>query len=153
MGAAVAQASGGTVKVAVLGGGVAGLAAAFELSDPRHGGRFQVTLHQLGWRLGGKCASGRDMDVALRTKEHGPHIFFGFYDNAFAILREAYAALASDPSRPFKTIEDALVAHNDLDTMEQRRDGSWSPWNILLPPLPGRPGDPSRIRRPSRTAP
>ena len=64
------------------------------------------------------------------------------YDNAFAILREAYAALASDPSRPFKTIEDALVAHNDLDTMEQRGDGSWSPWNIPLPPLPGRPGDP-----------
>ncbi len=138
----MAQAPGATVKVAVLGGGVAGLAAAFELSDPRHRGRFQVTLHQLGWRLGGKCASGRDMDVALRTKEHGPHIFFGFYDNAFAILREAYAALASDPSRPFKTIEDALVAHNDLDTMEQQDDGSWLPWNIPLPPLPGQPGDP-----------
>jgi uncharacterized protein with NAD-binding domain and iron-sulfur cluster len=138
----MAQASGATVKVAVLGGGVGGLAAAFELSDPRHGGRFQVTLHQLGWRLGGKCASGRDMDVALRTKEHGPHIFFGFYDNAFAILREAYGALASDPSRIFKTIEDALVSHDDLDTMEQQSDGSWLPWNIPLPTLPGLPGDP-----------
>ncbi|TWB87153.1 flavin-dependent amine oxidoreductase [Bradyrhizobium macuxiense] len=129
------------VKVTVLGGGVAGLAAAFELSDPRHGGRFQVTLHQLGWRLGGKCASGRDLDTALRTKEHGPHIFFGFYDNAFAVLREAYTALAADPARVFPTIEDALVAHNSLATMEQQDDGSWLPWVIDLPTLPGRPGD------------
>jgi uncharacterized protein with NAD-binding domain and iron-sulfur cluster len=129
------------VKVAVLGGGVAGLAAAFELSDPRHRGRFQVTLHQLGWRLGGKCASGRDLDTARRTKEHGPHIFFGFYDNAFAILREAYTALAADPARVFPTIEDALVAHNSLVTMEQQDDGSWQPWVIDLPTLPGRPGD------------
>lgn len=129
------------VKVAVLGGGVAGLAAAFELSDPRHGGRFQVTLHQLGWRLGGKCASGRDLDTARRTKEHGPHIFFGFYDNAFAMLREAYTALAADSARVFPTIEDALVAHNSLATMEQQDDGSWLPWVIDLPTLPGRPGD------------
>ena len=129
------------VKVAVLGGGVAGLAAAFELSDPRHGGRFQVTLHQLGWRLGGKCASGRDLDTARRTKEHVPHIFFGFYDNAFAMLREAYTALAADSARVFPTIEDALVAHNSLATMEQQDDGSWLPWVIDLPTLPGRPGD------------
>lgn len=149
----MARAAGAPVKVAILEGGVAGLAAAFELSDPRHGGRFRVTLHQLGWRLGGKCASGRGMGVALRTKEHGPHIFFGFYDNAFAILREAYGALASDPSRVFKTIEDALVAHYDLDTMEQQSDGSWLPWSIPLPRLPGQPGDPLRDRKPLPTAP
>jgi len=129
------------VKVAVLGGGVAGLAAAFELSDPRHGGRFQVTLHQLGWRLGGKCASGRDLDTARRTKEHGPHIFFGFYDNAFAVLGEAYTALAADTARVFPTIEDALVAHDSMVAMEQQDDGSWQPWVFNLPTLPGRPGD------------
>jgi monoamine oxidase len=68
------------IKVAILGGGVSGLAAAFELSDPRHCGAFDVTIHQLGWQLGGKCASGRDMDVPFRfqIKEHGPHIFSDF---------------------------------------------------------------------------
>lgn len=129
------------VKVAVLGGGVAGLAAAFELSDPRHNGRFQVTLHQLGWRLGGKCASGRDLDTARRIKEHGPHILFGFYDNAFSVLREAYTELATDPARVFPTIEDALVAHNSLVAMEQQADGSWEPWVFPLPTMPGHPGD------------
>src|ERR1700722_20953553 len=143
MGASLMGADTGSrpVKVAVLGGGVAGLAAAFGLSDPRHGGRFQVTLHQLGWRLGGKCASGRDLDTARRTKEHGPHIFFGFYDNAFAVLREAYTALAADPARVFPTIEDALVAHDSMVAMEQQDDGSWQPWVFNLPTLPGRPGD------------
>src|SRR5215472_10265755 len=104
-------ATGGPTRVAVLGGGVSALAAAFELSEPRHRGAFDVTIHQLGWRLGGKCASGRDMDEGFRfrIKEHGPHIFFGFYDNAFAILREAYAELPADPRRPFATIFDALV--------------------------------------------
>jgi uncharacterized protein with NAD-binding domain and iron-sulfur cluster len=137
----------GPVKVAVLGGGVAGLAAAFELSDPRHGGRFDVTLYQLGWRLGGKCASGRDVGTdgatppSLRIQEHGPHIFFGFYDNAFSVLRQAYAELPPDPSRAFNTIEDALVPHNCLTAMEQQADGTWLPWNLILPDMPGRPGD------------
>src|SRR6266478_1657177 len=98
-GSGMAGATRNPKKVAILGGGVAALAAAFELSDPRHGGAFEVTLHQLGWRLGGKCASGRDMDARFqfRIKEHGPHIFFGFYDNGFALLREAYAELERDP--------------------------------------------------------
>src|SRR5271169_1136980 len=99
----MARSIGRPTKVAIIGGGVSALAAAFELSDPRHNGAFEVTIHQIGWRLGGKCASGRDMDVPFRIKEHGPHIFFGFYDNAFSLLREAYSKLPPDPSRPFET--------------------------------------------------
>jgi uncharacterized protein with NAD-binding domain and iron-sulfur cluster len=128
-------------KVAILGGGVAGLAAAFELSDPRHHGQFDVTIHQLGWRLGGKCASGRDMDQRFRIKEHGPHIFFGFYDNAFAILREAYSELPADPRRPFATIFDALAPQTGFATIEQIGD-AWLPWVIHAPKMPGEPGDP-----------
>ena len=140
-------APGRPVKVAVLGGGVSGLAAAFELSEPRHNGRYEVSLYQLGWRLGGKCASGRNiatngqMPANWRIQEHGPHVFFGFYDNAFALLREAYAALPPDPARAFATIEDALVPHNSLTAMERQADGTWLPWTITLPDLPGRPGE------------
>jgi len=128
-------------KVAILGGGISALAAAFELSDPRHGRAFDVTIHQLGWRLGGKCASGRDMNLPFRVKEHGPHILFGFYHNAFALLREAYAELGPDPARPFNTIEEALLPQTSFATIE-RVNGKWLPWVLSLPKMPGETGEP-----------
>ena len=40
---------------------MAGLVAAYELSRPPElRARYEVTVYQLGWRLGGKLASGRD---------------------------------------------------------------------------------------------
>jgi uncharacterized protein with NAD-binding domain and iron-sulfur cluster len=68
-------------RIAVLGGGVSALTAAYELSHPRQQDQFKLTVYQLGWRLGGKCASGRDLDPeqGMRIKEHGPHVLFGFY--------------------------------------------------------------------------
>ena len=47
------------IEVVIVGGGCAGMSAAFELTRPRHQGRYRVTVYQLGWRLGGKGASGR----------------------------------------------------------------------------------------------
>ena len=46
-------------KVAILGGGIGALAAAFDIveQDPT-GALFEVTLYQMGWRLGGKCGVG-----------------------------------------------------------------------------------------------
>ena len=38
-------------KVAILGGGVGAITAAFELTDPSLNGRYDVTVYQLGWRL------------------------------------------------------------------------------------------------------
>ena len=71
-------------KVAVLGGGVGGMTAAFELTaTPELRERFEVTVYQLGWRSGGKGASGRNAAIADRIEEHGLHVWFGFYDNAF----------------------------------------------------------------------
>ncbi len=65
----------------MLGGGCAAMAAAFELSRPEHAGRFEVTVYQMGWRLGGKGASGRGRHD--RIEEHGLHLWMGFYENAF----------------------------------------------------------------------
>lgn len=93
-----AVASSGRRKVAILGGGCGGLAAAWELTQPRQHNRFEVTVYQLGWRLGGKGASGRTPfgpgqppDAAgSRIEEHGLHLWFGFYRRAFTMLAEAY---------------------------------------------------------------
>ena len=74
------------IKVAVIGGGCAAISAAFELSRPAHKGKYQVTIYQLGWRLGGKGASGRG--PANRIEEHGLHLWMGSYENAFRLIRE-----------------------------------------------------------------
>ena len=42
------------IRVAVIGGGCAAMAAVWELSRPELNGRYAVTVYQEGWRLGGK---------------------------------------------------------------------------------------------------
>ena len=75
-------------RIAIVGGGMAALATAFQLTqseDLRE--RFEITIYQMGWRLGGKGATGRD-DKG-RMVEHGLHIWFGCYENAFRVLMTA----------------------------------------------------------------
>ena len=48
-------------RVAVLGGGCGGLSAAWALTaTPALRERFDVTVYERSWRLGGKGASGRE---------------------------------------------------------------------------------------------
>ena len=50
-------------KIAILGGGVGAVVTAFELtSQPDWQKRYDITLYQMGWRLGGKGASGRNAE-------------------------------------------------------------------------------------------
>jgi uncharacterized protein with NAD-binding domain and iron-sulfur cluster len=59
----------GKVRVAILGGGVGAMTAAFALTEiDKAGENFEITVHQLGWRLGGKCASGRNSDHGGRIE-------------------------------------------------------------------------------------
>jgi uncharacterized protein with NAD-binding domain and iron-sulfur cluster len=95
-------------RVAILGGGMAGLAAAWRLSDP-DGERPEVTVYQRGWRLGGKGASSRG--PSGRIEEHGLHVWLGFYDNAFRLLRSCYEELdrpSADPGCPIQGWRDAF---------------------------------------------
>src|SRR5687767_3284236 len=89
------------VKVAILGGGMGALAAAWQLVrlDPD---RYDITVYERGWRLGGKGASGRNLEPgkALRIEEHGLHILMGFYDHVFHILKTCYDELGSVPADP-----------------------------------------------------
>src|SRR5437870_2500228 len=94
------------IKVAVIGGGCASLTTAFELTRPEHDGRYDVTVYQMGWRLGGKGASGRG--VGDRIEEHGLHLWMGFYENAFGLMRAAYAELPKKKGRRFVDWTDAF---------------------------------------------
>ncbi|MDX1500799.1 MAG: FAD-dependent oxidoreductase [Thermoanaerobaculia bacterium] len=129
------------IEVAVIGGGCAGMAAAFELTRPEHGGRYHVTVYQQGWRLGGKGASGRG--PADRIEEHGLHLWLGYYENAFRLMRECYAELDRDPeSCPVATWRDAFFPDAHVALADQRSDGSWINWAAFFPPSAGEPGDP-----------
>lgn len=129
------------IEVAVIGGGCAAMTAAFELTRPEHGGRYRVTVYQQGWRLGGKGASGRG--PADRIEEHGLHIWMGFYENAFRVMRECYGELARDPAAcRIATWRDAFFPASEIGLAEKAPDGGWSAWVARFPPLPGLPGDP-----------
>ena len=129
------------IRVAIVGGGCAAITTAFELSHPRHAGRYQVTVYQVGWRLGGKGASGRG--PADRIEEHGLHLWMGFYENAFRLMRECYAELGRDPATcPIATWRDAFEPAPLVGAAERAADGHWSAWVANLPAVEGLPGDP-----------
>jgi uncharacterized protein with NAD-binding domain and iron-sulfur cluster len=121
------------IKVAVLGGGVAALTTAFELSSSEElGKKYDVTVYQLGWRLGGKGASGRNRAIANRIEEHGLHVWMGFYENAFHVMRRAYAELDRKPGQPLATWEDAFHKHSYI-VLEEPFDGALKPWQFVFP--------------------
>ena len=126
-------------RVAIIGGGCGAISAAFELTRPEHKARYDVTVYQLGWRLGGKGASGRGTDG--RIEEHGLHVWLGFYENAFRLLRECYAELGREPDHPIATWRDAFFADPQVGLAEARDDGAWIRWTALFPSSPGLPGD------------
>jgi len=129
------------IKVAIVGGGCAAITTAFELTRPEHHGRYEVTVYQLGWRLGGKGASGRG--PADRIEEHGLHLWMGFYENAFRLMRECYAELNRDPAHcPIADWRDAFVPAPLVGVADQLPNGQWSVFKGALPPTEGLPGDP-----------
>jgi uncharacterized protein with NAD-binding domain and iron-sulfur cluster len=133
------------VKVAIVGGGCAGLAAAWHLS--RQGG-YEVHVYERSWRLGGKGASGRDKDG--RIQEHGLHVWLGFYENAFRMVRQCYADVEGRGWGPHEkapeklahgSFEDAFFPEPHIGVADENADRNWF-WSGHLPPAKGLPGDP-----------
>ena len=128
-------------KIAILGGGVGSMTSAFFLTDqPGWQSNYDITVYQMGWRVGGKGASGRNADIGERIEEHGLHIWFGFYENAFGMIRKAYEALHRPPGAPLATWEDAFKKQ-DYVALSENVGGQWRNWSIVFPPLDGVPGD------------
>ncbi len=123
-----------------MGGGCGGITAAFELTRPEHRGKYAVTVYQLGWRIGGKGASGRG--PANRIEEHGLHIWMGAYENAFRLLRECYAELDRPANHRFATWQDAFYPDPYVAVADKNARGEWLSWVAKFPNMPGLPGDP-----------
>jgi uncharacterized protein with NAD-binding domain and iron-sulfur cluster len=130
-------------RVAILGGGMAGLSTAWRLSEPGWRDELEsITVYQRGWRLGGKGASSRGPNG--RIEEHGLHLWLGYYENAFRLLRECYAELdrpLSDPEAPIRTWRDAMIPSETVGLEDRRGDG-WHHWLGQFTPNDLLPGEP-----------
>src|ERR1051325_4683263 len=127
-------------KIAILGGGCGSMAAAWALSQlPDAQEKFDITVYQLGWRCGGKGASGREEHHAHRIDEHGLHVWGGFYENAFRVMQEVYGALPPDTGNPLQAWDDAFKKLSTV-ILQEHVDGKWINWYLDLPENPGVPG-------------
>ena len=126
-------------KIAILGGGMAALSTAFELTDYEGwDDHYEVTLYQMGWRLGGKCATGRGPND--RIEEHGIHVFMGFYNNAMRMVRLAYEAWAKaavhkiPDDYPFHSWEAVFHRQQSIMLPEYSKEqGKWLHWPMVFP--------------------
>lgn len=129
------------MRVVILGGGMAGLAAAWALTGPGPAAEVEsVTVYQRGWRLGGKGASSRG--VHGRIEEHGLHVWLGYYDNAFRLMREVYDELdrpVTAPGCPIGSWRDAFIPAGRVGVAEDDH----SAWVATFSDNADEPGAPS----------
>jgi uncharacterized protein with NAD-binding domain and iron-sulfur cluster len=130
-------------KVAIIGGGPAGLSAAFGLSGPEVRHRFEVHVYQMGWRAGGKASTWRNADKGNRVEQNGSHYLFGCYHNCFSVVRRAFAELG--PAAGFGTMTDNFTPCSVLvgsarpgPTGEREPSFIFFPTNLAQPGLGGK---------------
>ncbi|MFO0948617.1 MAG: hypothetical protein U1D30_22285, partial [Planctomycetota bacterium] len=76
-----------------------------------------------------------------RIEEHGLHVWPGFYDNAFRMMRECYTALNRPPAVPIHQWTDAFEPLDHL-AVEEAFQGESAHWLYAAHRNPGQPGDP-----------
>ena len=134
-------------RIAILGGGWGSISTALYLTDPAnpHRDDYEITIYERGWRLGGKCVSGRG--PYGRNQEHGLHVLMGFYENTFRVLRQVYDEVQpiyrriTDYDRmPFKSWQDAFKPHDHI-VLADSYNHRWTTWGFELPRNDAVPGD------------
>jgi uncharacterized protein with NAD-binding domain and iron-sulfur cluster len=128
-------------RIAILGGGPAGLAAAYQLTTAEPG-RYDITVYEMSWRLGGKTASGRGQDG--RIEEHGLHVLFGGYHNTFRMMIDVYRQVEAEcgaGTLPCSAFLDAVVP-GSFGVIGDDRFAHWQKWDLQFPINSGVPGDP-----------
>jgi uncharacterized protein with NAD-binding domain and iron-sulfur cluster len=133
-------------RVAIIGGGCAGIAAAWQLAKNPE---YEVSVYERSGRLGGKGESQRAADG--RILEHGLHVWLGFYENAFRMMRECYQEVEKRNWGPRSKDEEGRLAHGSFEDaffaephigVTGHTSGQNVVWSGFLPPEKGLPGDP-----------
>ena len=96
-------AASGAKRVAVIGGGWAGLAAAVEATRRGHA----VTLLEMAAQFGGRA---RSVAVDHRTLDNGQHILIGAYSATLALMR----TVGVDPARVLERLPLTLVGPDGI---------------------------------------
>ena len=138
-----AQPTGRRASVAILGGGIASLTAAFALTETESlRARYAVTVYQDGFLLGGKGASVRNRAAHGRIEEHGLHVWLGYYENAFTLLSRCYEELGRGPSAgaAIRSLRDAFIKHSAI-VVEERTARGWDHWSVDFPETDEWPGE------------
>lgn len=135
------------LRVHIVGGGCAGIAAAWALAKQPG---FDIYVYESKPYLGGKGASTRDEHG--RVLEHGLHVWLGFYENAFAMMRDCYRIVedrgwgpnAKSPKDrlPHGSFDDAFFPEPHIGVGGKDSREQWAVWSGHLPPAHGEPGTP-----------
>jgi uncharacterized protein with NAD-binding domain and iron-sulfur cluster len=137
-------------RLAILGGGVSALAAAYEIKRADPSDTFDITIYQMGWRLGGKCASSRNLSPGMdfRNEEHGLHVLGGWYHNTFEMMRSVYAEWNTAGLADATEFETSFLPFNGAVLFDQWADlvGARTGWRKLAVRFPPPRGEPATNR-------
>lgn len=113
------------------------MAAAWQLAKQPG---YEIHVYEKSWRLGGKGASVRDNDG--RILDHGLHVWLGFYENAFRMMRECYAEVEKHNLKPLThgSIDEAFFPEPHIGVVPPNPYGDLAAWSGYFPPTKGLPG-------------
>ena len=96
-------------KVAILRGGASSCAAALALTDqPGWKEHYDITIYQLGWRLGGKARSGRNKNYGQRSEGITGYDFPASYLETKRLMQSVYDELKRPEGAPLRTFEESF---------------------------------------------